>query len=135
MLISKLIGIHFHCVCKKSAKDTCCPFYYPPDLVCCFQNKEIIQEKGVFYYVYQEIFTRSTCSCSRNDSACHTDGTLLFYGNTDPICCLRCGMDRLSLRDAARGFQDISIKSVSEREQQRLKSCENEKSVSSGCHP
>ena len=88
----------------------------------------------MFYYVYQKIFTGRTYSSIGDDSSCHIDGAFLFYRNTDPDDHIRGGMDRLPLRDAARGFQDISIKSVSERTQQYPESCEDEKSVSSGCH-
>lgn len=73
------------------------------------KNKEIIQEKGVFYYVYQKIFTRGTCSGGGNGCPFHTYGALLLYRNADPICGLRGSMVWLPMRDAARSRQNISI--------------------------
>lgn len=87
-----------------------------------FFRTKFIQEKGVFYYVYQEIFTRRTYRGGRDGCACHIDGAFLFYRNTDPDNSIRGSMDRLPLRDAARGLQDISIKSVSLHVLQRLSS-------------
>ncbi len=76
----------------------------------------------MFYYVHQKIYTGGTYGSGRDDSACHIDGAFLFYRNTDPDNSLRGNMDRLPLRDAARGLQDISIKSVSLHVLQRLSS-------------
>ena len=72
-------------------------------------EQKIIQEKGVFYYVYQKIFTRGTYSGGGNDSARCIDGAFLFYRDTAPDHRVRGGMDRVPLCDAARGFQDISV--------------------------
>ena len=70
---------------------------------------KIIQEKGVFYYVYPEIFTRRTCSCGGNGRPCHTHGALLLYRNEYPIRCLCGGMVRLPVRHAVRSRQDLSV--------------------------
>lgn len=75
-----------------------------------FFRAKFIQEKGVFYYVYQEIFTRRTYRGGRDGCACHTDSALLLYRNTNPRSCICSGLGRMPLRDAARGFQDISLR-------------------------
>ena len=96
-------------------------------------EQKIIQEKGVFYYVYQKIFTRGTYSSGGNDSARCIDGAFLFYGDTAPDHRVCGGMGRVPLCDAARGFPDISVKTLSEQ-RQLLGTCEDEKSVSFCCH-
>lgn len=98
-----------------------------------FSEQKIIQEKGVFYYVYQEIFTGRIYRSGGNDSACHIDGAFLFYRNTDPHNRIRSGMDRLPLRDADRSFQDIRVKAAA-RARSEAGSHKDEKSVSFGCH-
>ena len=82
------------------------PVYDTPALLRWNQLK-FPAEKGVFYYVYQKIFTRGTCCSRRHGSACHTDGPLLLFGNADPVRSLCRSMVWLPLRDAARGFQNL----------------------------
>ena len=97
-------------------------------------EQKIIQEKGVFYYVYQKIFPRGTYSGGGNGSARCIDGAFLFYGDRAADHRVCGGMGRMPLCDAARGFPDISVKTLSEQ-RQLLGTCEDEKSVSFCCHP